>query len=250
MSRGATSAPGAHPVRDVLQSSASKILKLDVSYPSFEAPQYAEPVQSITGRLWLYDAAREIVVLETGVQGPLPAELRTTVASAVYEGAPARSASGTVSGFKIVRVPHIVQADIVPDEARPANVPAQLTSVPSVPSAALEAREAAATRKCAERTAQLGPREAGALGQSVFDSLCKTWHESHIIVLDEVVISGPNYDVASTYVPDLSHEQLERLLADSSDESIAPGIERAGAKALTWQRVTKVLEGVRSKRQP
>lgn len=47
--------------------------------------------------------------------------------------------------------------------------------------------------------------------------------------------------MASTYVPDLSHEQLERLISDSSDESIAPGIECAGAKALTWQRVTKVV---------
>lgn len=175
MSRGATSAPGPHPVRDVLQSSGSKILKLEVSYPSFEAPQYAEPVQSITGRLWLYDAAREVVVLETGAQAPLPAALRSTVASAVYDGAPARSASGTVTGFKMVRVPHIVQADIVPDEARPAGVPAQLTVVPGVPKATIEAREAAAARKCSERTAQLGPPEAGTHGQWVFDSLCKTY---------------------------------------------------------------------------
>jgi len=175
MSRGATSAPGPHPVRDVLQSSGSKILKLDVSYPSFEAPRYAEPVQTVTGRLWLYDAAREMVVLETGAQAPLPAEMRSMVASAGYEGMPARSANGTVTGFKMVRVPHIVQAEIVPDEARPASVPAQLTSVPCVPSAALEAREAAASRKCIERTAQLGPPEAGALGQLVFDSLSKTY---------------------------------------------------------------------------
>lgn len=238
------------------------MVKLDVSYPSFQAPHYAAPLQSIVGRLWLYDAAREMVILETGAQAPLPAALRHTVASAVYEGgAPTRNAHGTVSGFKMVRVPHIVQAHIVPEDARPAQVPAQLTTSPNVPSAAMEVREAAATRKCTERSAQLGPPEAGELGQSIFDGLCKTyvahtncslpcrWHESHIIVLDEVVIvgtqhshqSGPHYDAASTYVPNLSHEQLERLLADSNDESIAPGIERAGAKALTWQRVTKVV---------
>ncbi|WFD26926.1 hypothetical protein MNAN1_001915 [Malassezia nana] len=249
MARGATFPSGPHPVRDVLQSSRSKIVRLDVSYPSFQAPQYAERVQSITGRLWLYDAAREMVVLETGAQAPLPAELKNTAASSAYEGgAQTRAGAGTVSGFKFVRVPTIVLAEVVPDDAASTHgVPAQLTHVPQVPSDAMEAREAVTARKCRERAAQLGPPEAGELGQSVFDSLSKTlpcrWHESHIIVLDDVVISGPNYDVASTYVPNVSHEQLERLLTDSSDETIAPGVERAGAKALTWQRVTKVLEG-------
>lgn len=148
-----------------------------MSYPSFQAPQYAERVQSLTGRLWLYDAAREMVVLETGAQAPLPAELKHTVASSVYEGgAPTRAGAGTVTGFKLVRVPTIVLAEVVPDDAASAHdVPAQLTHVPQVPSDAIEAREMAAARKCTERAAQLGPAEAGELGQSVFDSLSKTY---------------------------------------------------------------------------
>lgn len=59
-------------------------------------------------------------------------------------------------------------------------------------------------------------------------------------------------------MPNLSGEQIERLLNEGGESDIAPTVDRAAAKAVTWQRVVKVvcllpflllckLEGVRSK---
>lgn len=69
--------------------------------------------------------------------------------------------------------------------------------------------------------------------------------------------SGPAYDTNSTYVPNLSREQIDKLLegVELSPDEISK-VERAQAKANTWQRVTKVvctcraltqLDGVRRK---
>lgn len=66
------------------------------------------------------------------------------------------------------------------------------------------------------------------------------------------------YDTSSTYVPNLSREQIDKLLdgVEIPPEE-APKVDRAQAKANTWQRVTKVvcarltqLEGVRRKITP
>ncbi|KOS14915.1 hypothetical protein Malapachy_0837 [Malassezia pachydermatis] len=240
---------------DLLQSSQGKPLKLEVAYPSFHVPDYTKHVHSLVGRLWAYDNVSGMLVLETGQAPPLPTALRNSPVSAVYEAGTGRApTSGSLSGFKMICVSEISQADVLSEEAFAKalpDAPAQLTVVPSIPPAVLAAREANAIKKCEERTHQLGPREAGVLGQAVFDALNKTlpcrWHEAHIIVLDEVIISGPAYDKSSTYVPNLSGEQIERLLNEGGESDIAPTVDRAAAKAVTWQRVVKVLEGVRSK---
>lgn len=64
------------------------------------------------------------------------------------------------------------------------------------------------------------------------------WHNSHIIVMEEVVISGPGYDAASTNVPGFTREQLQSYI-DGTNTSPAP--DGAQSKANSWQRVTKVV---------
>ncbi len=53
--------------------------------------------------------------------------------------------------------------------------PSQLTHISAVPVAAMEVREAAATKKCQERSMQLAPSEASDIGQIVFDAVNKTY---------------------------------------------------------------------------
>lgn len=72
----------------------------------------------------------------------------------------------------------------------------------------------------------------------VGSSLPCRWHESHIIVMEEVVISGPGYDPASTNVPGYTQEQLQSFI-DATNTGPVP--EGAQSKANSWQRVTKVV---------
>lgn len=164
---------------DLLQSSQGKPLKLEVAYPSFHVPDYTKHVHSLVGRLWAYDNVSGMLVLETGQAPPLPTALRNSPVSAVYEAGTGRApTSGSLSGFKMICVSEISQADVLSEEAFAKalpDAPAQLTVVPSIPPAVLAAREANAIKKCEERTHQLGPREAGVLGQAVFDALNKTY---------------------------------------------------------------------------
>ena len=64
------------------------------------------------------------------------------------------------------------------------------------------------------------------------------WHESHIIVMEEVVISGPGYDPASTNVPGYSQEQLQSFIDGTNKDPVPEG---AQSKANSWHRVTKVV---------
>lgn len=56
--------------------------------------------------------------------------------------------------------------------------------------------------------------------------------------MEEVVISGPGYDSASTNVPGYTQEQLQSFL-DGTNKGPVP--EGAQSKANSWQRVTKVV---------
>lgn len=176
-----------------------KPLCLRVSYQSFSAPAYEAREDTVVGRLWAYDQGLDVVVLETGNTGALPAKLRRAVASTSYD-VKGRGAAQTTTGFKLVQGGCISQVDILSDEEYAAKHGNHaLSSVANVPVAAMEARDEAAKKRCSERAHQIGPKEAGELGQAIFDALSKTyvscssrlpcrWHESHIIVLDEVVI--------------------------------------------------------------
>ncbi|WFC94471.1 hypothetical protein MBRA1_001101 [Malassezia brasiliensis] len=226
MSRGPAPDASAASPRDLLQSSVGKPLRLIVSYDSFSAPNYEAHESTVVGRLWAYDQSLDVVVLETGMTGALPPALRRAAASASYE-AQGRSAPQATTGFKLVQGARIVHVDILTDEEYASSHSNHtLSTVANVPVAAMEARDSAATKRSMERAQQIGPEEAGELGQAIFDALSKT----------------------STYVPNLSREQIDKLLEgiELSPAEMSK-VERAQAKANTWQRVTKVLDGVRRK---
>lgn len=186
MSRGA--APEGTSTRDLLQSSVSKPLRLTVSYGSFSAPNYEGHAETVVGRLWAYDATLDMAVLETGSAPPLAPMLRRSAAAAVYDAGNPRAAPGVHTGFKCVRGAYIKHADVLSDEELASafpHVPVQPSVVVPVPVAAMEARDEAASKKCAMRASQLGPAAAGELGQTVFDALSKTCVSFLAIVLTQ-----------------------------------------------------------------
>lgn len=169
-------------VHDALQSHLSAPVQLTLTYDSFQAPDYATRTDTIIGRLWTYDPAACMVVLETGNKAALPPAMRRAPASAVYElgtSAPRHSQSGAaLTGFKFVRALRIQRVDVLSEskyESHTPHAPAHLTTVNSVPVAALEARSSAAVRKCEERTLQLAPPSVSETGQAVFDAVNKTY---------------------------------------------------------------------------
>lgn len=56
--------------------------------------------------------------------------------------------------------------------------------------------------------------------------------------MEEVVISAPGYDPASTNVPGYTQEQLQSFIDGTHKGSVPEG---AQSKANSWQRVTKVV---------
>ena len=158
-------------IHETLQSNVSAIVQLTVSYPSFHAPEYAVPTESLVSRLWAYDAASNVVVIETGHTSALAPSMRRAAASAVCETSPrVLSNSGALAGFKMVRASKIQRVDVLQDDQ---SIP--LTTVHPVPVAAIEARDAAAKKKCQERVAQLAPSNVSDVGQVVFDAVNKTY---------------------------------------------------------------------------
>lgn len=158
-------------IRETLQSNVSAIVQLTVSYPSFHAPDYEVRTESLVSRLWAYDAASNMVVLETGHTSALAPSLRRAAASAVCETSSRASAnSGNLAGFKMLRASSIQRIDVLQDDK---SIP--LTTVNPVPVAAIEARDATARKKCQERVAQLAPSSVSDVGQAVFDAVNKTY---------------------------------------------------------------------------
>ena len=70
----------------------------------------------------------------------------------------------------MVRASKIQRVDVLQDDQ---SIP--LTTVHPVPVAAIEARDAAAKKKCQERVAQLAPSNVSDVGQAVFDAVNKTY---------------------------------------------------------------------------
>lgn len=56
--------------------------------------------------------------------------------------------------------------------------------------------------------------------------------------MEEVVISGPGYDPASTNVPGYTQEQLQSFIDGTNNGPVPDG---AQSKANSWHRVTKVV---------
>lgn len=168
----ADSAAGCVPVAEALASHVGAPVRLDVSYESFEAPAYDRAVSSVTGRLWTYDAEAGMAVVETGDAAALPPALSRAAAAAVY-GTPASARTGAAAkttGFKLVSVRSITAVHVLSEDAYD-----PLSEVGSIADDVLDARNAAAAKKGTERAHQIGPREAGAVGQAVFDALSKTY---------------------------------------------------------------------------
>lgn len=166
------------PSREWLQEQQGRVVKLTMRTPAFSVSSASDEAV-VVGRVWAFDASRDVVVLETGLAPPLPPSMRRTLASAVYEGHAGRAPSnGSVTGFKLVRASLIAQAAALPDDAVGKEAPdvrASLTDIAPVPPEMLATREAAALRKCEERAQQLGPDGVSAEGQAVFDALNKTY---------------------------------------------------------------------------
>ncbi|WFD33672.1 hypothetical protein MCUN1_000485 [Malassezia cuniculi] len=239
------------PTLETLDSFAGAQLRLTVAHSSFEAPEYGAQTETIVGRLWAYEPSQQLVVLETENKSALPQMMQRAAAAAVYApatlsttaGAHTPKNGGSYTGFKIVHASSIKNIALV--EKGDAQ---KLSRVVAVDPAARTAREAYAVRKSMEKAERTGA-DVSELGQAVFDALSKTlpcrWHGTHIIVLDEVVVSGPEYDSERTYVPGLERAQVEAL--NNGEDVAVPNVERASAKARVWQRVVKVLDGERAR---
>ncbi|SPO23060.1 uncharacterized protein UTRI_01738 [Ustilago trichophora] len=213
--------------------------------------------RTLSGKLWAYDPSLGVVGLECEPV-PLPSHLSSAPAAAASVAQASQTSRNrfaqptAAAGFTIVKVSEIKKIEFQPS-SEPANGAASksqtdtLTPIHPVSLKAAQLREADAVKQSLTKVARTG-KDVSQLGQQVFDALSKTlpcrWHESHIIVMEEVVISGPGYDPASTNVPGYTQEQLQSFI-DGSNTGPVP--EGAQSKANSWQRVTKVLQGERRK---
>jgi len=222
-----------------------------------------------SGKLFAFDPNLGTVALETELTA-VPAYLTESIAggagTAKRNAAAAGDASARRTGFRLIKVREVKKVEAGP--ASEANGSATngatattdtngTTALQVLNVAALEERANKEIREAHTRASRRGVG-VSAQAQGIFDALSKTlpcrWHETHIIVLDEVVISGPKYDGTSTNVPSFSQDQLRaaldgRPLPASADGSAlsAQAQHSIRAKAASWQRVVKVLEGERAK---
>ncbi|CAD6896905.1 unnamed protein product [Tilletia controversa] len=191
-----------------------------------------------TGKLFAFDPNLGTVALETEL-GRVPAYLVGSIAGGA--GGLKRATTTTEkggedgmvrrTGFRLIKIREVKKVEVVPsssvsagtngaptpnDGARAGAGPDRLTTLHALNVAALDARANAAIRDAHTRAGRRGVG-VSTQAQGIFDALSKTlpcrWHGAHIIVLDEVVIAQ----------------------------------NTVRAKAASWQRVVKVLEGERAK---
>ncbi|KAK0562174.1 hypothetical protein OC844_002844 [Tilletia horrida] len=226
-----------------------------------------------TGKLFAFDPNLGTVALETELTAA-PAYLAGTIAGGAGNLKKAAAAQGADAGsrrtgFRLIKIREVKKVEVIPssapngsagaDAVGAATGPDGLTALHALNVAAVDARANTAIRDAHLRASRRGVG-VSAQAQGIFDALSKTlpcrWHGTHIIVLDEVVISGPAYDGSSTNVPSFTQDQLRAALdgqplppsADGSALS-AQAQNTIRAKAASWQRVVKVLEGERAKIQ-
>ncbi|SNX83313.1 uncharacterized protein MEPE_02020 [Melanopsichium pennsylvanicum] len=225
------------------------------SYVTFTLGE--KQTRTLSGKLWAYDPTLGIVGLECESKS-LPAHLSSApaaAASVTQAGQTSRNRFAQPSaavGFTIVKVSEIKKIEFqqlpqITSAIASKSLADSLTPVHPVSLRAAQLREADAVKQSLTKLARTG-RDVSQLGQHVFDALSKTlpcrWHESHIIVMEEVVISGPGYDPASTNVPGYTQAQLQSFIDGTNNGPVPDG---AQSKANSWIRVTKVLQGERRK---
>ncbi|PWZ00683.1 hypothetical protein BCV70DRAFT_237030 [Testicularia cyperi] len=215
----------------------------------------------VSGKLWAYDPSLGVVGLECPSES-LNSTLSAAPAAAASVAQASQAARNPSSrareavGFKLVKVSEVKKIEFVassashPDKSNGSNATSladSLTPIHPVSLKAAQMREMDAVKRSLTKVARTG-KDVSEMGQLVFDALSKTlpcrWHGPHIIVMEEVVVSGPGYDPASTNVPSFTQDQL-RSFIDGTHTGPVP--EGAQSKANSWNRVTKVLEGERRK---
>ncbi|KAE8271150.1 hypothetical protein A4X09_0g1175 [Tilletia walkeri] len=228
------------------------------------------------GKLFAFDPNLGTVALETGLTS-VPAYLNGSIAGGAgsLKKPNSDNAAGTAArrtGFRLIKIREVKKVELLPAEVVGANGsaaaagasdagagPDGMTALHVLNVAALDARANTAIRDAHTRASRRGVGVT-AQAQGIFDALSKTlpcrWHGAHIIVLDEVVISGPKYDRSSTNVPSFTQDQLRaaldgKPLPPSADGSVLPpqAQNTVRSKAARWERVVKVLEGERAKIQ-
>ncbi|CBQ71798.1 conserved hypothetical protein [Sporisorium reilianum SRZ2] len=215
--------------------------------------------RTISGKLWAYDPILGVVGLECE-PSVLPSHLSAAPAAAASVAQASQTSRNRFAqptnavGFTIVKVSEINKIEFEAAESTNGAAAAasksqadSLTPIHPVSLKTAQLREADAVKQSLTKVARTG-KDVSQLGQQIFDALSKTlpcrWHESHIIVMEEVVISGPGYDPASTNVPGYTQEQLQSFIDGTNDAPVPDG---AQSKANSWHRVTKVLQGERRK---
>lgn len=159
--------------------------------------------RTVSGRLWAYEPALGVVALECSPLKLDPVLSSAPAAAASVAQASQASRSGKTSsssvGFRIVKVAEIKKI-VFDQHTNPNGASAEtaagspatnLTPIHPVSLKTAQMRETDAVRQSLARQARTG-KDVSKLGQSIFDALSKTlpcrWHESHILVMDEVVI--------------------------------------------------------------
>ncbi|CEH15242.1 Uncharacterized conserved protein [Ceraceosorus bombacis] len=237
-----------------------------------------EKGETVIGQLWAYDEALGVVVLQCdasagGVGGATSgtgtnmgaACINPTVLAAASNAAlagsspntnPSTTSTSTISDPSIIsagkntrsiKSVSLVQTSI----GAAASGASQLSGLNSVNLAQVENRERVAALDSNKRYNRIG-KGVGREGQMVFDALDKTlpcrWHQTHIIVMDDIVISAP-YVPSSVSVPGIPTDLLS-LLAEGETPSAKQQTQLpqgAAGKARSWKQVCKVLEGERKK---
>ncbi|KIS70412.1 uncharacterized protein UMAG_11685 [Mycosarcoma maydis] len=215
--------------------------------------------RTLSGKLWAYDPTLGVVGLECEAS-PLPSHLSSAPAAAASVAQASQTSRNRFAqptntvGFAIVKVSEINKIEFAQQPSGSADSAAattksqadSLTQIYPVSLKAAQSREADAIKQSLTKVARTG-KDVSQLGQQIFDALSKTlpcrWHESHIIVMEEVVISGPGYDPASVNVPGYTQEQLQSFIDGTNKGAVPDG---AQSKANSWHRVTK-LQGERRK---
>ncbi|PWN29684.1 hypothetical protein BDZ90DRAFT_273584 [Jaminaea rosea] len=243
------------------------------------------PNTQVSGLLFSHDVQTGLVVLETGYNPAAPPPYPATAAAAPSSqrtnaviAAQGGSSSREPTGFKLIKERCIKSVEVLPNttaeaaaaSSKPVNGAPSSASSQNAPVASdvifaktlspitpidasiAERREAAASREAQLRASKIGVGVTE-FAQEIFEGLSKTmpcrWHQTQIVIMDEMMLAEP-YDLPSLRVPRYSQSLLERLAAD--DEKISQAdlpqgedVSRAKAKARSWERVCKVLEGER-----
>ncbi|KAL8283252.1 hypothetical protein RQP46_006030 [Phenoliferia psychrophenolica] len=151
----------------------------------------AIPERTVEGSLWTYDAALSLVVLSTASPSP---------------------SASTKRSYTLVKTPQIKAVVVLSTAPDPA-LPSLAEALKNVSLKDAEARVERAVAEDRKQRARVG-KGVSEEAQALFDALGKTlpvrWHETQIVVLDEVIIGSP-YGVADVKGGKGAGERIERV---------------------------------------